>query len=320
MNKDHRDPQELDLTKPRLALYKQKKKVHQDTLYWVDIQLAQRKGLKLHQTRSNAIILYDTLTAYCISKVVVMNTGETTWEKVYMSLQPPPKIIGCKNWMQKSLLAAKTPNESTLNKKPNYQERWDPWVGNRLWMDQNPSRVVCQCLFVHKDDGADENVNADQQRTGRPVGRQSFTQLEEIDIDFRVPGMSHAVVEKSEHLRGQEFVKRIENHPHRFMPACSRTTSTTHWAIIRRRRSTNWVMWSYSSCAKQHRKCNVLNIFSIGIKELCTAIGGQCLIDSESESFTNWDWMFSLSRTTWSRKGVATVLDTAKLKNRQSTT
>ena len=34
MNKGHRDPHELDLTKPRLASYKQKKwKIHQDTVY-----------------------------------------------------------------------------------------------------------------------------------------------------------------------------------------------------------------------------------------------------------------------------------------------
>ena len=79
MNKDHKDPQELDLTKPRLASYKQKWKVHQDTEYWVDIQLAQRKGLKFYQTRSNAIILYDTLPAYCISKVVVMNSEEINY-------------------------------------------------------------------------------------------------------------------------------------------------------------------------------------------------------------------------------------------------
>ena len=56
MNKNHKDPQELDLTKPRLASYKQKWKKHQDTVYWVDIQLAQRKGLKFHQTSSNAIM------------------------------------------------------------------------------------------------------------------------------------------------------------------------------------------------------------------------------------------------------------------------
>ena len=67
-NKDHRDPHKLDLTKPRLASHKQKKwKRHQDTVYWVDIQLAQQKELKVYQTRCNVIILYDTLPVSCIS-------------------------------------------------------------------------------------------------------------------------------------------------------------------------------------------------------------------------------------------------------------
>ena len=67
MDKEHNDPYEIDLNAPRLASCKQKWKRHQDTVYWVDIQLAQRKGLKFYQTRSNAIILYDTLPACCIS-------------------------------------------------------------------------------------------------------------------------------------------------------------------------------------------------------------------------------------------------------------
>ena len=91
MNKKHQDPIELDLTKPRLASYKQQWKRHQDAVYWVDIQLAQRKGLKLFQTRCNAIILYDTLPAYCISKVVVMKSNEIIYQKVYVSRRPPPK-------------------------------------------------------------------------------------------------------------------------------------------------------------------------------------------------------------------------------------
>ena len=37
---------------------------HQDTVHWVDIQLAQRKGFKFYQTRCNAFILYDRLPAY----------------------------------------------------------------------------------------------------------------------------------------------------------------------------------------------------------------------------------------------------------------
>ena len=40
-------------------------------------------------------------------------------------------------------------------------------------------------------------------------------QKEEHKIDFRVPGLSHSVVKEAEHLRVQELVQRIENHPHR---------------------------------------------------------------------------------------------------------
>ena len=49
----------------------------------------------------------------------------------------------------------------------------------------------------------------DQTRTVRHV------KVEELDIDFRVPGLSHAVVKEAEHLRLQELVKKIESHPHR---------------------------------------------------------------------------------------------------------
>ena len=75
-HKNHQDPIELDLTKPRLASQKQKWKVHPDTVYWVEKQLAQRKGLKFHQTRSNAVILCDALPACCISKAIVMKSEE----------------------------------------------------------------------------------------------------------------------------------------------------------------------------------------------------------------------------------------------------
>ena len=47
------------------------------------------------------------------------------------------------------------------------------------------------------------------------MGGQQFTQLEEIDIDFSVRGLSHAVVKEAEHFRVQELVKKIESHPHR---------------------------------------------------------------------------------------------------------
>ena len=71
---------------------------------------------------------------------------------------------------------------------------------------------------VDKDKDADENVDANQVRTGRPVSGQPtglFAQLEEIDIDFRVSGLPHAVVKQAENFRDRELVKKIESHPHR---------------------------------------------------------------------------------------------------------
>ena len=88
MNKEHKDRYEIDFTAPRLAWYKQKTwKRHQDTLYCVDFQLAQRKGLKFYQTRSNAVILYDTLPAYCIPRVVVMKSEDIIYRKENVSLR-----------------------------------------------------------------------------------------------------------------------------------------------------------------------------------------------------------------------------------------
>ena len=69
------------------------------------------------------------------------------------------------------------------------------------------------------DQDKDENVDADHGRTGRLVkSGQSIglcTQLEEIDIDFRVSGLPHAVVKRAENFRVRELVKKIESHPHR---------------------------------------------------------------------------------------------------------
>ena len=47
------------------------------------------------------------------------------------------------------------------------------------------------------------------------MGGQQSTQLEERDIDFRVRGLTHAVVKEAENFRVQELVKKIESHRHR---------------------------------------------------------------------------------------------------------
>ena len=78
-------------------------KKHQDEVFWVDLDLAIRKGLTFYQTRSNAIILEGTLPVYCIPKVVRLKTGEVLYEKTYVSPRQRSLYvtIGQKNWVQK---------------------------------------------------------------------------------------------------------------------------------------------------------------------------------------------------------------------------
>ena len=75
---------------------------------------------------------------------------------------------------------------------------------------------------LDKDKHTDENVDADQIRTERLVESEHsidlVTQREEIDIDFRVSGLPHAVVKQAENFRFRELVKKIESHPHREAP------------------------------------------------------------------------------------------------------
>ena len=95
----HKDPGKIDLNVPRCAQYLHNGwKKHQDAVYWVDINLAIRKGLTFYQTRSNAIILQGILPACCIPKVVRLKTGEVLYEKVFMSPRPPPKISLLHDW------------------------------------------------------------------------------------------------------------------------------------------------------------------------------------------------------------------------------
>ena len=39
--------------------------------------------------------------------------------------------------------------------------------------------------------------------------------INEVDIDFRIPGSPHSVVKQADNYRVRELVKQIENHPHR---------------------------------------------------------------------------------------------------------
>ena len=128
-------------------------------------------------TRCNASIFYDTLPAYCISKVVVLASGEVIYEKVYVSPRPPPTISFKDSWMKEldSELAGSSKDTQRIQPKLKTQlSRTERPVGEQQFTQEiekdvlygrestkhstrtvrpvdgpnNPSRVVCQCLWT----------------------------------------------------------------------------------------------------------------------------------------------------------------------------
>ena len=93
-DEDHKDPEYIDYSVPRLARYLQNTwKKHQDTVFWIDIDLGIiTEGLKFYQTRSNAIILQGVLPPSCIVRAERLKGGEPLYKRQYLSPRPPPKI------------------------------------------------------------------------------------------------------------------------------------------------------------------------------------------------------------------------------------
>ena len=176
-----------------------------------------------------------------------METGQIIYEKVYASPRPFPKIAFKDNWMQElgsevaghgehsqqTQTQPKTTHPIVRTGRPVSTEQ--PSSSSAQEIDkrfllgcestnERTRRLVYNCVPVSversdEDKDADENVDADQVRTVRPVGSEQsiklFTQREEIDIDFRVTGLPHAVVKQAEIFRVRELVKKIESRPHR---------------------------------------------------------------------------------------------------------
>ena len=78
VDKEHKDLEKMDLEAPRLAWYKQNTwKKHQNTVYWVDIKLAQKEKFQVlsntiernHPLRHTPSLLYP-------EEAIMTETGE----------------------------------------------------------------------------------------------------------------------------------------------------------------------------------------------------------------------------------------------------
>ena len=143
-----------------------------------------------------------------------------------------------------------------------------------------------------------KHIEDDQTGTVRPV---LVDQKEEHEIDFRVPGLTHAVVKEAEHLRCQELVKRIEIHLHREAIHADlqqnnvyNPSSKNSKAMIRE--LGNVELFELCETFPKVQCSHCLLYWNHGIV-YCTC--GQCLIDSESRRKFNKLRMDALSITNY---------------------
>ena len=224
-DKGHQDPAHIDFSVPRRAQYLHCAwKKHQDAVFWVDIDLAIRKGLTFHHTRSNAIILQGTLRAYCNPKVVRLKTGEVLNEKSYMSPRPPPKISlrHDHDWTRGNDELGSTVEQQPVGKIVR-QSRGE--VQREAFSQLNQPRPKPICDRSGKPDNLSENTRVEQTHdgSGQPDERNSSSahtvkeqhahevhreiasfntdkefnrKINEEDIDFNIPGLPHSAVKQ----------------------------------------------------------------------------------------------------------------------------
>ena len=70
-----------DLSQARIATYRNTWRHLRNTVYWCNLLPAQERGLRFYQTRSDAVLLYDTLPAEYIEKAICMKTGEQLYQR-----------------------------------------------------------------------------------------------------------------------------------------------------------------------------------------------------------------------------------------------
>ena len=166
------------------------------------------------------MILYDTLPAYCIPKVVGWKMENFCNEKVLKLPRQPPKISLKHDWMKELGSEVARQTEGSQPTQPNPNPIHDRTV--RPVVTENTSRSSAQEIntrFSRDCKNINLNEDADHDRTvrpvviGEPIG--SCTTFNEVDIDFRISGSPHSVVKQAENSRVRELVKKIESHPHR---------------------------------------------------------------------------------------------------------
>ena len=252
-NEDHKDPEYIDYFSPRLARYLQNAwKKHQDTIFWVDIDLGIREELMFYQTRSNAIILQGTLPAHCIVRVERWKDGEKLYEKQYLSPRPPPKISlkHDLNWskgndqgstvehrpvgkfVQRSLGETLQFGSSKPTQFPKFIEGRTGQPVTQEIVGKLQEELSSSDRSGQPDREKEKRVLKNHDRSGQPDREERLHKVQEDghlknrddadkfnlamddeNIGFNISGIPDATVKRSQSISVHDLIQKIESHP-----------------------------------------------------------------------------------------------------------
>ena len=253
-DENHRDPENIDYSVPRRARYVQNIwKRHQDTVFWIDIDLGIiKEGLKFYQTRSNAIILQGVLPPSCIVRAERLKGGEPLYKRQYLSPRPPPKISlrHDLNWtrgnddlgstvehrpvgklVQQSLggtlhFGSSKPTQSPKTNedrsvKPVAQEIVGVLQEEPSSSDRTGKPVTEEEQHVRNHDNSGKPEREEIQHTVQEnyhlKSRDNVDKFDlatdDANVDFSVSGIPEEAVKRSENFNILQLIRRITRHP-----------------------------------------------------------------------------------------------------------
>ena len=248
-DEDHRDPENIDYSVPRHARYVQNTwKRHQDTGFWIDIDLGIiKEGLKFYQTRSNAIILQGALPANCIVRAERLKSGEKLYERQYLSPRPPPKISlrHDLDWNKGQDQGSTVEHRPVGNSFNSHLEKQFNLVLPSQPNHLNPLKIVRTQEIVGvlqeelsssdrpgKPATEEEQHVRNHDKSGKPDGEEkqhtvqedchlkSRDKVDKFDlatddgyIDFNISGIPEEAVKRSENFNILQLIRRITRHP-----------------------------------------------------------------------------------------------------------
>ena len=102
LNKEHRDPNKIDLEAPRLAWLPSREVRENIKTRCIGLTSNMLKRKDLSSIKHDRTQSHTPSLSYSesIPKAVIMETGVITYEKVFASPRPPPKISFQDNWIK----------------------------------------------------------------------------------------------------------------------------------------------------------------------------------------------------------------------------